>query len=206
MWITINPSDTHDPIAQVLAGENIDLDQFVETSGPLSKQQGVNMASDPFASAQYFHLVINIVLQELFGIKGATSGSFVSRKDGIFGLVNAYIGAVEAQGRGTLHLHILLWLKGAPSSKTMTQALLSEAFREKMKEFIRANITADLYGASSSDIENMAKGTAVSYARPMCPSEPQYDSRKKAGLARVARTVQYHKCQINMCVKKNKEG
>jgi hypothetical protein len=34
LWITINPSDTHDPIAQVLAGEEINLDDFDPTNGP----------------------------------------------------------------------------------------------------------------------------------------------------------------------------
>ena len=29
LWITINPSDTRDPIAQVFAGEKIDMDDFV---------------------------------------------------------------------------------------------------------------------------------------------------------------------------------
>ena len=28
LWITINPCDLHDPIPQVFAGENIDLDEF----------------------------------------------------------------------------------------------------------------------------------------------------------------------------------
>src|ERR1700722_654051 len=34
LWITINPSDIHDPIAQVFAGEKIDLDNFISTLGP----------------------------------------------------------------------------------------------------------------------------------------------------------------------------
>ncbi len=164
------------------------------------------MASDPFAATQYFHIVINAVLQEMFGIKGVTSGAPVSRKEGIFGFVNAYIGAVESQGRGTLHLHILLWLKGAPSSRIMVEVLLSAAFREKMKTFIRSNITADIDGACSDDIENMRKGTAVSYARPFHPLEPNYEVKRKARLTTVARTVQYHLCSMTTCIKKNKEG
>jgi hypothetical protein len=37
LWITINPSDINDPIAQVFAGENIDLDNFVQAMGPDKK-------------------------------------------------------------------------------------------------------------------------------------------------------------------------
>src|SRR5882762_8759602 len=36
-WITVNPSDTGDPIAQVLVGSNIDLDRFVSGRCPTSK-------------------------------------------------------------------------------------------------------------------------------------------------------------------------
>ncbi|KAF5370275.1 hypothetical protein D9758_006877 [Tetrapyrgos nigripes] len=34
LWITINPCDLHDPITQVFAGENIDMDAFIATMGP----------------------------------------------------------------------------------------------------------------------------------------------------------------------------
>jgi len=34
LWITINPADTQDPIAQVFTGAEIDLDDFCNTNGP----------------------------------------------------------------------------------------------------------------------------------------------------------------------------
>ncbi len=114
------------------------------------------MASDPFAATEYFHLIITIILEELFGIKAVTTGASVCRKDGIFGQVNAYIRAVESQSRGTLHLYILLWLRGSLLLKVMMATLLSEAFRDKMKEFIRASITADIDGASAEEIDKMS--------------------------------------------------
>ncbi len=40
LLITINPSDTHDLIMQVLAGANIDLNHFLNSVGPLAKDQG----------------------------------------------------------------------------------------------------------------------------------------------------------------------
>ncbi|KAJ7094432.1 hypothetical protein B0H15DRAFT_798654 [Mycena belliarum] len=36
IWATINLADVSDPIVQVLAGQNIDLDKFVNTAGPKS--------------------------------------------------------------------------------------------------------------------------------------------------------------------------
>lgn len=34
LWITINPLDYDDPVAQVFAGENIDMNNFTATIGP----------------------------------------------------------------------------------------------------------------------------------------------------------------------------
>ena len=72
LWITINPSDTNDPIAQVLAGEDIDLDDFHADSGPNAESRSYIIASDPHAASEFFHLIINAVLKDLFGIRGRT--------------------------------------------------------------------------------------------------------------------------------------
>lgn len=63
LWLTINPADIHDPIAQVFAGENIDLDSFNADLGPDSNRRAESIASNPFASAQYFNFIILTVLE-----------------------------------------------------------------------------------------------------------------------------------------------
>ncbi|KAK0209739.1 hypothetical protein IW262DRAFT_1281183, partial [Armillaria fumosa] len=68
LWITINPNDTHDPIAQVIAGKKIDLDDFLAHSSPSASVQAKNIAQDPFSSTKFFHLMIQTVLEGLFGI------------------------------------------------------------------------------------------------------------------------------------------
>ena len=40
-----------------------------------------------------------------------------NNEGGILGLVKAYYGCVEAQGRGTLHCHMMIWLEGGLKSK-----------------------------------------------------------------------------------------
>ncbi|KAK0183562.1 hypothetical protein F5146DRAFT_968740, partial [Armillaria mellea] len=97
LWITINPNDTHDPIAQVLAGEGIDLDNFMARCGPTASICAKTIANDPFASAKFFHMIVKIVLESLFGItvdkhRGQHS---LCREEGIFGIVQAYIGTIE---------------------------------------------------------------------------------------------------------------
>ena len=56
-----------DPIAQVLCGQEIDLDNFTRMD---DRPSDVAIASDPYAAASFFHLMVNAILQQLLGIKG----------------------------------------------------------------------------------------------------------------------------------------
>jgi hypothetical protein len=58
LWMTINPTDIHDPVAQVFAGEQIDLDNFVALMGPDQDKRAQNIAADPYAAAKFFHFMI----------------------------------------------------------------------------------------------------------------------------------------------------
>ncbi|KDN34225.1 hypothetical protein RSAG8_12684, partial [Rhizoctonia solani AG-8 WAC10335] len=68
LWVTINPNNLHDPVVQVLAGEKIDMDNFVATMGPDRQKCTENITEDPYACTQYFHYIINLVLEQLFSI------------------------------------------------------------------------------------------------------------------------------------------
>ena len=69
LWITINPSDTNDLIAQVFTSSDIDLDHFVDMDGPDHESRARTIASDPYGTSEFFHFIINTVLEELKGIK-----------------------------------------------------------------------------------------------------------------------------------------
>jgi hypothetical protein len=125
LWITINPSD-QDPIAQVIAGADIDLDRFFNTAGPTVEQRGRNIASDPYASSKFFHFMIQTLIDVVMGIRKLKNKHY--RQPGAFGIVQAYIGTVEAHGCGTLHLHMLVWLKDAPTANIMQAALKDKRF------------------------------------------------------------------------------
>jgi hypothetical protein len=119
IWLTLNLADTQDPITQVFCGKDIDLDNFSATHHQLSN---TDIAADPYASATFFHFIINAILEGLLGIQGYKHHQKIKWETGILGIVEGYIGTVKAQGRGTLHLHILLWLRGSPTSDIMKDA------------------------------------------------------------------------------------
>ena len=202
IWLTINPADTQDPIAQVLTGREIDLDRF----DALDEQpSAAAVASDPFASAGFFHLMVTAVLQCLLGIRAFHDGKSVQRERGIFGLVDGYVGTVEAQGRGTLHLHMVLWLTGSVTSSQMKNLLLSEHFRNRVKDFIHANIKADIPGYIGSQVLTIPKQKNVAFSRPVDPRKDGYDIHRLEKEKSMARTVQVHQCGIG-CMKVSKTG
>lgn len=207
LWITINPSDTNDPIAQVLAGSDIDLNNFMPDSGPNSQTRSYKMASDPHAASEFFHLIIDAVLEELFGLSGHTAHrNRKTRQEGIFGKVASYVGTVEAQGRGTLHLHMILWLCGAPTTEKMKSLLKNESFRCQVMEFITSNIKADVDGTNMGEMVESHRERAVSYSRPVDPHEDDYGNAKVKMERRLVRAVQLHKCTKEACLvlKKNR--
>ena len=58
LWITINLADNHDPVAQVLAGEDIDLNNFSVLLGPDASQCAEVVASNLYAAVEYFNVII----------------------------------------------------------------------------------------------------------------------------------------------------
>lgn len=206
LWVTINPPDGHDPMVQVFAGKDIDMDRFNRLMGPDAKQRAMNVACDPYAAAKYFNHVINLILDKLFGIK-AVRGK-VKTEMGLLGRLSAYKGVVEAQGRGTLHLHIFFWLEDSPSGDEMIKLLEeSEDFRNKVKRYIETAIGAHVPGLSTKDeIRAVPRESDMAYSRPPNPSSEFYEEEKKDVLKRIVRSQQIHTCTTAACLRKKRNG
>ncbi|KAI6110442.1 hypothetical protein EDD16DRAFT_1694381 [Pisolithus croceorrhizus] len=131
LWITINPCDLHDPIAQVFVGEHIDMNHFDRTLSPAKDVHAQNVAGDPYAAVRIFHFMIRTIIQTLFGIT-ATPHQVLHSK-GVFGTVNAYFGV------------------DALTMDEMEHLLKGEGFQEWARRFIVANIQAYLPGLENAD-------------------------------------------------------
>lgn len=205
VWCTININDCHDPTMQVLAGEAINLDDFIATLGPDKDERARNVAGDPYAASKFFHFMIETILQTLFGVTVTTHQ--VKTAMGVLGEVSAYFGTVECQNRGTLHLHMLLWLKNTPTADELTTLLATEEFRAKMVAYIRANMRAYLPGLESEEsIKAIPRSKEFAYARPPNPSSATYESDLRLFELRLARTEQLHTCKVRRCIITNKHG
>ena len=92
------------------AGQNIDMEgnflRFNTSNFNLTKFASEN----PVACAAMFKKIINEVLDILIGIPMSNSRkSKIHTKKGIVGLARAMAGCAEGQGRGALHMHLIVW-------------------------------------------------------------------------------------------------
>ncbi|KAF7349988.1 ATP-dependent DNA helicase [Mycena venus] len=178
LWITINPTDIHDPIAQIFASENIDLDDFIAGLGPDNKKRARNIAADPYAAAKFFYFMIRTILETLFGIEVT---SFQVRSSlGILGEVAAYFGMVEAQ---------------------------NHSFRARVSASIKANLRAHPPGLETAEsVKGIPMEKDIAYNRPPNPAAPDYDQQIQRWELRLARTEQVDTCKIRRCLVVSKSG
>jgi hypothetical protein len=75
------------------------------------------ISQNPVAAARFFHYVTESFIKNVLGV-GA-------HRPGLYGDTDAYYGTVEKQGRLTLHMHMLVWIKSALSPQEIRARLLS---------------------------------------------------------------------------------
>ncbi|KAB5588280.1 Vacuolar membrane-associated protein IML1 [Ceratobasidium theobromae] len=201
LWVTINPTDLHNPLMQVMAGEKVDLDNFQAICGPDADRRAKNVAKNPYAAAKFFHLFINLVLETLFGIQ--CSSRRVTSESGVLGKLQGYFGVVEAQGRGSLHLHMLLWLHDTPSSDDILSLLQTEQFRQQVIKYIDTTMRAHLDGMTEDTIKVQSREPKLAWSRPPNPNCPNYETDFKDWEQRFARAQQVHVCKRATCLKYN---
>ena len=142
----------------------------------------------------FFHIVINAILQDSLGIKNFGPNHSLDCQTGVLGCIEGYIGTVEAQGRGTLHLHMVLWLTDSLTALQMKEYLQSEQFRERLKTFISTNICANLQDIVGEAVLAIPKDSAVAFSRPVNPRKSDYICKSHDAENHIARTVQIHQC------------
>ncbi|KAI0349449.1 hypothetical protein OH77DRAFT_1383063, partial [Trametes cingulata] len=69
---------------------------------------------------------------------------------GLFGRCNAYFGTVEAQGKGTLHCHMLIWLEGHPSPQRLRDLMVdSDQYQRDLFLWLESIIKCELLGTDA---------------------------------------------------------
>jgi len=131
IFLTLNPADIHSPVALYFAGVQLNLDKIQNDQLMDTYKRAEIIASHPVATAKFFHLLITNILNTMIG-------------GGILGPIKAYFGTVESQGRGSLHLHLLIWLDHDMKPSDMKEKIQDAGFRDKLKAYLEDIIKEDL--------------------------------------------------------------
>jgi hypothetical protein len=131
LFVTINPADIHSPVALYFAGVDLDLDKILPEALGTSYERAKTIATHPVATAKFFNCLIKSILKSL--VLG-----------GVLGPTKAYFGTVESQGRGSLHLHLLIWLNHDFTPTQLKQQIQNEDFRQKLLKYLEDIVKEDL--------------------------------------------------------------
>jgi hypothetical protein len=131
IFMTINPADIHSRVALYFAGVDLDLDKILPETIPSTYERAQIIAAHPVATAHFFNQLISSILKCMV-------------EKGLLGPIKAYFGTVENQGRGSLHLHILIWLDHDLTPSQLKESVQNEEFRNGLLNYLEDIIKQDL--------------------------------------------------------------
>ena len=131
LFLTINPADIHSPVALYFAGADLDLDKILLETLGTSYERARIIATHPIATAKFFNCLIKSILKNL--VLG-----------GVLAPTKAYIGTVENHGRGSLHLHLLIWLNHEYTPARLKENIQNKDFRENLLKCLEDVVKEDL--------------------------------------------------------------
>lgn len=100
-----------------------------------------------------------------------------------------------------LHLHILLWLTGAPTAGEMKKLLQTESFRGCVCNYISRTIKVSFDEHNRDTVRNFKKPReSVSYSCPLDPRIEEYTLKAGEMEIMLAASVQVHKCKQHACL------
>ncbi|CAF3589559.1 unnamed protein product [Rotaria socialis] len=163
IFLTLNPADIHSPVALYFAGVKLDLDKIQIEQLMTTYKRAEIIASHPVATAKFVHLLISNILDTM--IVG-----------GVLGPIKAYFGTVENQGRGSLHLHILIWLDHDMKPSDMKEKIQNANFREKLKAYLEDIIKEDLDEFKDKHVFESFDESRVQATPPRLSRDNVYDT------------------------------
>ena len=142
-FITLSPADNRHPISLYYANQNITFQPEILSSSERNRLT----ANNPVAAARFFHLIVQLFIKHVLGINNDTPG--------LYGETSAYYGTVEQQGRLTLHLHLLLWIKNAMSPQEIRNRLMDNdsTFQQELIAYLESVHTGDFITGTMQDIK-----------------------------------------------------
>ena len=105
------------------------------------------IADNPVASARFFHFMMQAFIKHVLGVD--------TDHPGIYGDTAAYYGTVEQQGRLTLHMHMLLWIRGALTPQEIRERIMNpdSDFQRQMVEYLESVHMGEFITGTMEDVK-----------------------------------------------------
>jgi len=148
LFVTLTPNTDNSLVLAHYAGISSvpTLFDLLETCLPRAAQLREASLGNDCASARLFMRQVDTFITHVLGIDPATRKRLPFR--GLFGDVKAYFGMVETQGRGTLHIHLLVWLNNCPPNSASVERLMKSCegsvFRDRVASYAKSIVRNDL--------------------------------------------------------------
>src|SRR4051794_33453031 len=142
-FITFSPADVKHPISLYFA----DTKESFQPELRRYDERYQLIAQNPVAGARFFHFMSEIFIKHVLGVG--------TNHPGLYGQTSAYYGTVEQQGRLTLHMHMLLWLRGALSPQEIRDRIIdpNSDFLKKMVEYLEGVHAGEFQKGSVDEVE-----------------------------------------------------
>lgn len=190
-FLTINPADVYNPIVKFLAGSDIDVDCLLPEEVPSYWEQSILIARNPIVAASFFDLVMKSFFRHILGFGSADD--HIAAYGGILGRPKTYYGCVEAQGRGTLHCHMLVWIRGALNPNEIRDRVVADPNCDFVKDLV--SMLEDTISTSMPILPDGFEEEPEFHpcaTRGIALSSPDYPAARAADLHHLVKQCQSH--------------
>jgi len=146
-FITISPADIKHPLCLYFADTCTEFKPDIR----LPDEAYRLISSNPVAAARFFHIMCMSFIKNVLGVG--------VEHPGIYGETNGYYGTVEQQGRLTLHLHLLLWIRNSLSPQEIRNQIMDQTsiFQKEMVEYLESVHQGEMIIGSLDNIKAQVK-------------------------------------------------
>lgn len=164
-YVTLSPADNKHPICLYFADNKEEFKPDIRIGDDRLRL----ISENPVAGARFFHFMIDAFIQHVLGVRKTSSGN-LERGDGIFGSTSAYYGTVEQQGRLTLHLHMLIWVKNSLTPQEIRDRIMDEEsdFQRQMVQYLEGCHIGEFLTGSQEQVQKQVNSSMIDdeYADP----------------------------------------
>jgi Helitron helicase-like domain at N-terminus/PIF1-like helicase len=143
-FITFSPADNKHPISLYFA----DTKEIFNPEIRDYNERYRLIAQNPVAGARFFHFISQIFIKHVLGVG--------QKHPGIYGKTNAYYGTVEQQGRLTLHMHMLLWIKGSLSPQEIRNRIMdpNSDFQKELIQYLESVHVGEFLTGTMNEVKS----------------------------------------------------